>query len=392
VSIEVLPVQAAALQRYDDVRAVLRALAPDEPVYCIYPRIYRAEAKRFLSGFPGRVLYAVKANNHPDVMRCLLEAGIRHFDCASLPEVEQVRTLSQDATCYFMNPVRLPGAAATAFRLHGVRHFVVDHAVGLDLLRDEIDVGCCVVFARMAVSHRAARMDLSSKFGASPEETVELLQSIHALGAEAALAFNVGSFVTSPEAYVEALAIARDVLQALPFRLRLVDVGGGYPKAYPGFSVPSLEAYFDAIREVRRLPLTDDGELLSEPGRALSARGLSALTRVLLRKPGRLYLNDGMYGIFWELRFKVQPRFAARAFRDGEPLAGPMEPFLLYGPTCDSSDVLPATVDLPADIRAGDHIEFGSVGAYSLGGRTDFNGFYSDRVVMIDGADAAPPA
>lgn len=380
------------MQRYDDVRGVLRALAPDDPVYCIYPHIYRAQARRFLSGFPGRVLYAVKANNHPEVLRSLLEAGVRHFDCASLPEIEQVRAVSADATCYFMNPVRLPGAAAVAFKEHGVRHFVVDHADGPGLLQHEIDVSACTIFARMAVSHVTAKMDLSSKFGATPEDTLELLRAIDAAGAEAALAFNVGSVVTSPDAYVQALGIARQVLDALPFRVRLVDIGGGYPKSYPGLAVPSLETYFDAIREVRRLPIAEDGELLSEPGRALSARGFSAVTRVLLKKPGRLYLNDGMYGIFWELRFKAQTRFAARAYRDGEPLDGPTEPYRIYGPTCDSSDVLPDPVDLPADIRVGDHIEFGSVGAYSLSGRTDFNGFYSDRVVVIDGPDAAPPA
>lgn len=380
------------MQRYDDVRAVLRALAPDEPVYCIYPRIYREEARRFLSGFPGRVLYAVKANNHPAVIRCLLEAGIAHFDCASLREIEQVRAVTADATCYFMNPVRLPGAAAAAFGEHGVRHFVVDHADGLDSLLDEIDASDSVIFARMGVSHATAHMDLSSKFGASPSETIELLLAIDAAGAEAALAFNVGSVVTSPDAYVEALGIAREVLDALPFRVRLLDIGGGYPKSYPGFAVPSLEAYFDAIREVGRLPLAEDGELLSEPGRALSARGFSALTRVLLKKPGRLYLNDGMYGIFWELRFKAHTRFTALTFRDGEPLDGPTEPYRIYGPTCDSSDVFPESVALPADIQVGDHIEFGSVGAYSFSGRTNFNGFYSDRVVMIDGADAAPPA
>jgi ornithine decarboxylase len=54
--------------------------------------------------------------------------------------------------------------------------------------------------------------------------------------------------------------------------------------------------------------------------------------------------------------------------------------------------VLPGAVPLPETIDRGDYIEFGEIGAYSLSGRTDFNGFYSDRIVSIDSPDAAPPS
>jgi ornithine decarboxylase len=120
--------------------------------------------------------------------------------------------------------------------------------------------------------------------------------------------------------------------------------------------------------------------------------GLSAVVEVLLRKERRLYLNDGMYGIFWELRFKAHTRFAARAFRDGQPLTGEPQPLTLYGPTCEASDVLPAEVDLPGNVRSGDYLEFGQISAYSLSGRTRFNGLYSDRIVHISGPGAGPPA
>jgi ornithine decarboxylase len=182
-------------------------------------------------------------------------------------------------------------------------------------------------------------------------------------------------------------------LASLPFRVRLVDIGGGFPRAYPGFPVPPLDEFFEAVSETaRRLPLASAGELMAEPGRALAAPGMSAVVEVLLRKDGRLYVNDGMYGIFWELRFKAHMRFAARAYRDGEPLDGETAPFMLYGPTCDASDVLPGEVELPASIRAGDYIEFGQIGAYSLSGRTRFNGLFSNRIVRITSPAERPPA
>ena len=196
----------------------------------------------------------------------------------------------------------------------------------------------------------------------------------------------------SPDAYVHAIEVTTRVLEQLPFQIRLVDIGGGYPKTYPGFEAPPIEDYFIAIRRAAKLLLKDGGEVLTEPGRALSAPGLSAVTQVLLRKDDRLYLNDGMYGTFWELRFDVQDRFPVRAFRGHIAMTGDAQSFRLYGPTCDSSDALPGKVMLPADLDVGDYLEFGMMGAYSLSGRTDFNGFYSDTVVRIESESALPPA
>ena len=235
--------------------------------------------------------------------------------------------------------------------------------------------------------------DLSIRFGAPPEEMPLLLQSIRDSGAEPALAFNVGSSVTDPEAYRYAISIARSVLEQLPFRLRLIDVGGGYPKSYPGFIVPQLEEYFRAVAEsVATLPLADNAEVLGEPGRALAAPGMSAVVEVLLRKDNRLFLNDGMFGIFWVLRIDGHDRYPVRTFRNGKPLEGATMEFQINGPTCDSTDTLPGLVPLPVDIRAGDYLEFGNIGAYSISGRTDFNGYYSDRIVTITSKAERPPA
>jgi len=382
-----------ATENFSDVASLLRTECPKDPVYCIYPHVYRETAKEFLQGFPGRVLYAVKANPDPTILKLLIDSGVRHFDCASLPEIELVDTIVPDAKKYFMTPARIRGAAATAQQKHGVRHFVVDHLSGLSQLLQEIEPSRSVIFARMAVHHESAKEDLSARFGAPPQEMPVLLQAIHDSGAEAALAFNVGSSVTDPEAYRYSMSVTKSVLEQIAFRIRLLDVGGGYPKSYPGFIVPGLEEYFTAVAEsVTTLPLADNAEVLGEPGRALSAPGMSAVVEVLLRKDNRLFLNDGMFGIFWVLRIDGPDRFPVRAYRDGKPLAGKTMEFQVNGPTCDSTDTLPGLVPLPVDIRPGDHLEFGNIGAYSIGGRTDYNGFYSDRIVTITSPTERPPA
>ena len=379
------------LPSYPSTAEMLAQLEPREPVYCIYPAACRRAAEQFVGGFPGRVLYAVKANDHPEVLRLLHRAGIDAFDCASLPEIERVRQHCPSATPFFMTPVRLRGAARAAFERFGVRHFLVDDESGLQALGNEVALAECTVFVRMMVRHEAALMDFSAKFGAPPDAVPALLDEVARCGAEPALAFNVGSSVTHPDAYRSALGQAAGVLSNSGHRPRLLDIGGGFPLSYPGFEVPPMEAYFAAISEMREgLPLADDACLLAEPGRALAAPGLSAVVETLLRKDDRLYINDGMFGIFWELRFKGHKRYPCRVFREGREVTGNRQSFRLFGPTCDATDVLPEPLELPRDIAPGDYIEFGRLGAYSLAGRTRFNGFYSDRVVRIEGP--GPPS
>lgn len=379
------------IECFPDIESLLGE-RPSHPVYCIYPHIYRESATEFLSGFPGRVLYAVKANPDPTVLKLIASAGVTQFDCASLPEIELVDAVVPNAKKYFMTPVRVRGAARTAQEKHGVKHFLIDHVSALASLLEEIQPTQSVIFARMAVHHESAFEDLSARFGAPHEEMPALLQEIEDSGAEPALAFNVGSSVTDPEAYRYAIEVTKSVLEKIPSRLRLLDVGGGYPKSYPDFIVPGLEEYFSAVKQsVRKLPLADNAEVLGEPGRALAAPGMSAVVEVLLRKDDRLFLNDGMFGIFWLLRIDGPDRFPVRAYRDGRVLESKTKEFQVNGPTCDSTDTLPGLVPLPADIRAGDYLEFGNIGAYSIGGRTDYNGFYSDRIVTISSSSQNPP-
>ena len=376
---------------FNNVFEMLTELKPIDPVYCVYPHVYRETAEEFMQGFPGRVLYAIKANNDPKVLRALFDAGIAHVDCASLQEIKEAKAVDDDAVCYFMNPVRLRGAARSAQQDYGVRHFVIDHASGLELLLEEIEASKSVIFVRLAVHHESAMVDLSSKYGATSDETLELLQAVANCGAEPALAFNVGSHVMSPDAYVHAIETAIEVLKRLPFKLRLIDIGGGYAKSYPGFTAPPINEYLAAIVNAAKFSLADNGELMAEPGRALAAPGLSAVVEVLLRKDDKLYINDGLYGAFWELRYDAHDRYASRTIHNGAPLEGKTRPFQLLGPTCDSDDKLSAMIDLPEDIAVGDYIEFGAIGAYSLSGRSDFNGFYSDTVVNITDEAERPP-
>ena len=114
-----LPMPVPAVPAVDQLIAELR---PVEPVYCIRPAILEATAARFVADFPGDVLYAVKCNPEPTVLRALWRGGVRHFDCASPQEVRLVRDMFPDADIHFMHPVKARGAIRVSL-FH--RQFVV---------------------------------------------------------------------------------------------------------------------------------------------------------------------------------------------------------------------------------------------------------------------------
>lgn len=372
---------------------MIAALEPREPVYCLYPDRLRAVARRFLDGFPGRPMFAVKANPFPEVIDALYDAGVRCFDTASLPEIALVKDRHPDAEAFYMAPVRIHGTVRDAYERYGVRNYVVDHDDELGRILDETRPQDTRVFVRTTVPNEHAIYDLSTKFGASPDETVAMLDRVRAAGAEPALAFNVGSMVMDPASYQTGLELCADILERAGEGIRHLDIGGGFPWSYRDIAAPALETYFERMREARaRLPLPDDATLYCEPGRAMCADGLSLVVQVLLRKDDRVYINDGVYGSFSETNISGgDVWYPTRTFRRGGdgPSAEPV-PMTVFGPTCDSLDRLPKPVPLPADIRAGDWIEVGTMGAYSNAVRTAFNGFHPDTLVEITGGE--PPA
>lgn len=372
------------LQSFADVIEVARALRPSYPVYCVRPELLERTAKRFITLFPGTVLYAVKCNPHPLVLNAIYRAGIRHFDTASLAEIAQICETYDDAHAYFMHPVKARATIRNAYTVYGIRHFVVDHGNELDkVLLETGGQGVTIVVRLNTPLAPGTLYHLSGKFGADAPLAVELMQEAREAGCQVGVAFHVGSQCLLPSAYRSALDLVGAVIEAAGVQPVCVDVGGGFPAAYSNVEAPPLEDYMAAIREgVKAIRLPPTVELMAEPGRALVANGVSLLTQVQLRKGERLYINDGIYGSLSEMH-QVSVRMPARALRLDGVLSDKTEAFVLNGPTCDSLDVLPGTFELPADLREGDWIEIDQLGAYSNALATHFNGFFPETFVEV---------
>lgn len=370
------------------IAEVVLAERPSVPVHCLRPDVAREAARRFVARFPGQVLYAVKCNPEPPLLRALWAGGVRHFDCASAGEVRLVRQLLPDARIHFMHPVKSRPAIREAWEWHGVRDFVIDSAAELTKVLEETSgaMGDLGLVVRLALPKGAAMYDLSGKFGAEPAEAVRLLKLARTVATRVGLCFHVGSQCLDPVAWEHALERVGQVIAQSGVELDVLDVGGGFPVSYPDVTPPPLEDFIAAIeRGIARLRLPAFTELWCEPGRALVAPAASVVVRIEARRDTALYINDGIYG---SLSDAGMPgfRFPCRLIRAGEPApSDELVPFFFFGPTCDSADRMKGPFLLPTDAREGDWIEIGQLGAYGACLRTAFNGF--DQAVMVEVRD-----
>ena len=376
----------ARLVEYADVDSVVQALRPTEPLFCLHPAELRRNVARFQS-FPGRALYAVKCNPHPFVLETLyrrrrsrLRRGLAQGGGTRRVPVRQGRLAFSSTTPRRPGRRSAPRAASSA----SVSTPSITLTELQKLLEESKRDDDLVVAVRLSNSSRDARYALSTKFGAPPEAGIELLRAVHRAGVRTGLSFHVGSQCLAPAAFGEALRTCGQVIRKAGVPISVLNVGGGFPAPYPGDDPAILEQYFASIifgHQALRLP---PGCLLfCEPGRGLVATAASVLTQVLLRKDRSIYLNDGIFGSLQELRHPKERR-PSRIIRPGKAVSPHLAAFRVYGPTCDSDDVLGAPFLLPDDVAEGDWLEIGMMGAYSIAMQTQFNGFSVEQVVVVE--------
>ena len=357
---------------------------PVQPVTLLRPHAAKRAAQFFVKEFPGRSLYAVKANPSAELLKLLCDEGISHYDVASIGEVRLVSEVLPNVTQCFMHPVKAEEAIAEAYFEHGVKTFSLDTIEELHkIIRATNGAQDLNLVVRIRVSSEHAKLSLASKFGAEPAELKPLLiaarQTADALG----VCFHVGSQAMTPAAYAAAMERVRQAIIEASVTVDIVDVGGGFPSSYPGMEPPPLETYFDLIyRAFESLPISYSAELWCEPGRALCAEYASIVVRVEKRRGSELYINDGAYGALFDAAH-IGWRYPVRLLREKRSKAKDVA-FSFYGPTCDDLDHMAGPFYLPDDIIAGDYIEVGMLGAYGCAMRTRFNGFGAGNSAIVD--------
>ena len=374
------------MERFPSASALIGAVKPDRPVIGLRPHAAGRAARWFLQHFPGDVAYAYKANSSVFLLGALYGAGIRKFDVASIPEIEDAATIP-GAELHYMHPVKSRLAIRRAFAEFGVRSFALDSEDELKKIAEE--TGFCrdlTLWVRVAVPSSNSKIPLDRKFGTTGAKAARLLVKARQAAKELGITFHVGSQTTRPEAFATALAEVGKLIVRAGVVLDRLDVGGGFPSVYEEQNVPAaLPAFTRAIAEgVEKLPVGDRCRLMCEPGRALVAEAESLIVRVDARRGEELFVNDGSYGTLFDathMKFNFPVRLVGHEGETGEP----MVPFSFWGPTCDTVDFMKGPFLLPAKIREGDYIEIGNTGAYgrALAGR--FNGYGAfEEAILLD--------
>jgi ornithine decarboxylase len=376
------------MDRYATAAHFVAAKKPERPVIAARPFAAARAARWFIENFPGDVAYAYKANSSVFFIGALYGAGIRHFDVASVPELEDAVTIP-GAHLHFMHPIKSRESIRKAYFQNGVHSFSLDSEDELAKIVAETagkngPAKDLVLFVRISVRPINSAVPLERKFGISGPAAAQLLVKARQVAGELGVTFHVGSQTMTPDAYVQALAEVGELIATAGVVVDRLDVGGGFPSIYPGMSPAPLHAFMTAIKDgVAKLPVRDNVRLMCEPGRALAAEAESLIVRVEARRGTDLFINDGGYGVLFDaahLNWVFPARLVSRVPAANDALA----PFALWGPTCDSIDYMKGPFLLPGSVKEGDYLEITNVGAYGRAIAGDFNGYGKYDEVMLD--------
>ena len=375
------------MQKFKSVEELVNQLRPDKPVYCIRKKSILSASKFFQKNFPGKILYAVKTNPHPEVIKTLLKSGINQFDVASVEEIKAVRKFDQLSKCSFMHTIKSREDISEAYFKFGVKTFALDTKDELiKIIESTSNAKDLELFVRVAVSNEHAEIDLSKKFGAINSEAAGLLRLVKQHSKKIGLSFHVGSQCMHPISYSKGISEIANIIKKTKIVPDYLNIGGGFPTIYPDLIPPSLESYFDEIKKgLENLKIEKLPEIICEPGRALVAESGSTIVRVNLRKKQKLYINDGTYGTLFDAG-TPNIVFPSKMIKDNSNkiISKKLTAFDFYGPTCDSMDYMKGPFLLPNNIKENDYIELGQLGSYGLTFRTQFNGFYSDKIYEVE--------
>ena len=373
------------MRKFKDVNELVNALKPDYPVYCIRPDSIKKSTKFFRDNFPGKVLYAVKTNPNEKVLKQIISNGIEDFDVASLNEIKLIKKVKPNANLYFMHTVKSKESISSAYFNYGVKNFALDNKDELrKILESTNHAKDLNLFLRIAISNEHAEIDLSRKFGAMPSEALGLVRLCKENGKKLGISFHVGSQCMHKISYSKGIREIGNIIKKTKIIPDIINVGGGFPSIYPDLNPEPIHNYLNEIKKsLKDLNLTKLPEVICEPGRALVAESGSTIVKVILRKKQNLYINDGTYGSLFDAGV---PNFVlpTKMITTGRIHSKKLTAFSFFGPTCDSLDYMKGPFLLPNNIKEGDYIELGQLGAYGITFRTNFNGFYSDEFFELN--------
>jgi ornithine decarboxylase len=342
----------------------------------------------FTAALPGvATFYAMKCNPSPEILQTLAGRGAS-FEIASIGELRMLQALGVDpANVLYSNPVKPPGQIAAAAGA-GLWRFSFDSPNELAKIAEKAPGAA--VYVRLRVDDTSSAFPLSRKFGTDVEDAFDLMLLARRLGLRPyGVTFHVGSQCSSTAAWRTAIRAAGDLMRRLRpegIELEMLDIGGGFPARYVD-GVPAIHEIAAVIDEsLAELPYRP-ALIAAEPGRYLVAEAAVMAATIIGREMRGdehwLYVEVSTYhGLMESLQTPGGWDFPIRTSLPEHPGTERI-PFVVTGPTCDSSDTIGYGISLPAGLTVGDVLYFGSAGAYTLSYASAFNGFQPPTPVFI---------
>jgi ornithine decarboxylase len=376
-------------------KKVLQQLAESHgtPLFVIDHDVLRGNYATFKKYLPRvQAYYAVKANPDPVIVKTLFDAGAS-FDVSSMPEFlvvyENIKDMPKKKRhewiwdrIIYANPIK---AKETLWELDNHKPLVTFDNRD-EILKIKKFAPNSRLVLRLRVSNAGAMVELSSKFGAEPDEAVDMILEAEKEGLTVeGLSFHVGSQTTNFENYVQAIDLAALIFRQTRERgyekMNLLDIGGGFPVPYDESVRPFSELAKRINAELDRL-FPPEVKIIAEPGRFMVATACTAVSKIIGKavRHGKLcyYIDDGVYHTFSGIIFD-HCQYHLDAFKEG-----PLQICTVFGPTCDGLDVISMTEELPSNLERDDLLYSRNIGAYSSATSTWFNGFPPSKIVHIN--------
>lgn len=387
--------------------AAVRQLGAEHatPFY-VYSRseLHRAaeEAKQFAAAMPfgGTVRYAVKANDHPEVLQVFDRVGLS-FDASSSFEAEHLIKKGIEPAKILLTSQQLPkdvaalldkGVQITATSLHQLE--TICRAKPGNPVSVRINPGM-----GDGLNNRLTTGGVSASFGIWYEYIPKVLQlaEVHGNKIER-LHMHIGTG-TDPVKWVQAVRTCLEMAQELP-TVTILDIGGGFKTAYmSGDEETNMRLVGEEVAKLIRQFEQDTGRKLHieiEPGRFLAVHAGSIITSVIdvtdtgdhgykfVRTDTGMteILRPAMYGAQHQL--VVVPKESRPAQYDD---------YVVVGHCCESGDCLTVAKDDPETIEPrlllkpeiGDLLVIESAGAYCASmATTSYNAFPKAKEIVID--------
>ncbi len=334
--------------------------------------------------------FAVKANPEPAIVRTFYKVG-SSFDVASLPEFmlvyETIKNLppkeQQDFIwdkIIYANPIK---PRETLEALNQYKPLVTfDNLDELKKVQRHAPQAGLVL--RLRVPNTGSVVELSSKFGCDPGEAVDLVVAAFKMGLTVeGLSFHVGSQCTNFQNFAQALEISAAVMkeaESRGYKLKILDIGGGFPAHYDRHVKPFSALARKINTEIDRL-FPSEIQIVAEPGRFLVATAATSVARVIGRavRDGKVcyYIDDSVYHTFSGIIFD-HIQYHLKALKTGKT-----EVCAVFGQTCDALDRISLSEELP-ELEVDDLVYSENIGAYSSASATWFNGFAPAKVIHIN--------